>query len=306
MTSSFQELGAFLRRARANVQPVGSLLADGRVRRVPGLRREEVALLAGVSTDYYTRLEQGRRIVPSAQVVAALAAALQLDDASREHVRHLVAASEAPVAAPRTSVQRVRKGLWQLLEALGDHPVLVLGYDASVLASTRLARALFADFDAMAPKERNYARWLLLDPAARSLFVDWELQARTAVETLRFAAGNHPHDRGLQALVGELMVGSAEFAAWWAQHQVQQRTYGTKQVVHPVIGELAVEYESFLLPGDRDQTVYVYTTAPDSASREAMSLLGHWTAPKRVKCTKPAALDPVVPDLVDGAPDSAG
>lgn len=306
MTDTFQELGAFLRQARANVRPDSSLAADGRPRRVPGLRREEVAMLAGVSTDYYTRLEQGRRIVPSAQVLTALAAALQLDDASREHVRHLVAASGSPAVAPRTSAQRVRKGLRQLLDVLDDQPVMVLGYDSAVLAVTRLARVLFADFEAMPTKERNYARWLLLDPAARALFVDWEAQARTAVESLQFAAGSSPHDRGLHALVGELTVGSAEFAAWWGQRRVQQRTFGTKHLLHPVVGPLSVEYESFTLPGDRDQTVYVYTTATDSPSRDALTLLGHWSAPEGATSDAALGHDLERPGATDGAPHSRG
>lgn len=281
MTDTFRELGEFLRQARAHVKPDQAALGDGRPRRVPGLRREEVALLAGVSTDYYTRLEQGRRIVPSPQVLASIGAALQLDDAGREHVLHLVEASGTPTPRPRTNVQRVRPGLRQLLDALDQHPVLVLGYGSDVLAANRMASSLFADFEAMPPKERNYARWLLLDRTARDLFVDWEMQARTAVESLRFAAGNHPHDKALHALVGELTVASAEFSTWWAQHRVQQRTYGTKRLLHSVVGQLEVDFESFALPGDRDQTVYVYTTAPESPSHEALTLLGSWSTPHR-------------------------
>lgn len=280
MTDSFRELGDFLRQARAAVRPDEAAAAlDDRVRRVPGLRREEVAQLARVSTDYYTRLEQGRRIVPSPQVLTAIADALQLDEVGRAHIRHLVDTAGAPTPGPRTTVQRVRKGLRQLLESLEGQPAMVLGYGSDVLAANRLAAVLFADFEAMKPKERNYARWLLLSDDARDLFVDWQEHARNAVNSLRFAAGNHPNDAALHALVGELTVSSPEFSAWWAQHRVHQRTFGSKRLLHPVVGELTVEYESFTLPGDRDQAVYVYTTAPNSPSRDALTLLGNWTSP---------------------------
>lgn len=279
MTDSFRELGDFLRQARAAVSPDAAVSVDDRVRRVPGLRREEVAQLARVSTDYYTRLEQGRRIVPSPQVLTAIADALQLDDVGRAHIRHLVDAAGAPPSRPRTTVQRVRGGLRQLLDVMEGQPAMVLGYGADVLAANRLAAVLFTDFEAMKPKERNYARWLLLSEDARSLFVDWQEHARNAVESLRFAAGNHPRDAGLHALVGELMVASPEFSSWWAQHRVYQRAFGSKRLMHPVVGELTVEYESFTLPRDRDQTVYMYTTAPDSPSRDALTLLGNWTSP---------------------------
>jgi transcriptional regulator with XRE-family HTH domain len=294
MTDSFRELGDFLRQARAAVHPDEAPAAiDDRVRRVPGLRREEVAQLARVSTDYYTRLEQGRRIVPSPQVLTAIADALQLDEVGRAHIRHLVDAAGAPAPRPRPTVQRVRTGLRQLLDTLEGQPAMVLGYGADVLAANRLAAALFADFEAMKPKGRNYARWLLLSADARTLFIDWQEHARNAVESLRFAAGNHPHDAALHALVGELTVASPEFSTWWAQHRVHQRTFGSKRLMHPVVGELTVEYESFMLPGDRDQTIYVYTAAPDSPSRDALTLLGNWISPPPARATGLDAAHPI-------------
>lgn len=275
-----RELADFLRRARAARDPdAAGLPLDGRIRRVRGLRREEVALLAGVSTDYYTRLEQGRRIVPSRQVLDAIARALGLDEAGRRHLDDLIGAATRPARSSRGAVQRVRPGLYQLLDTLESHPALILGRRTDVLASNRMARALFSDFDAMPPRERNYARWMLLSPEARELFMDWEDQARTAVESLRLEVGTTPDDPLAQQLVGELSLASSEFRRWWAEHQVHQRTHGSKRLHHPVVGELTVDFESLTLPGDRNQTLFVYTTAPDSSSRDAMNLLAAWAQP---------------------------
>lgn len=272
-----QELADFLRRARGRVDPERSgLPADGRVRRVPGLRREEVALLAGVSPDYYTRLEQGRRIRPSSAVLDAIARALDLDDAGRAHLVHLAGTPASPRRTTPT-VQRARPGLHQLLDSLDGHPALLLGRRTDVLASNRLARALFADFDALRPAERVYARWMFLEPAARELFVDWEEHARACVESLRLDLGTYPDDRRALDLVAELRERSPEFRAWWEAHGVHQRTSGTKRLRHPVVGELTVQFETLTLPGDRDQTLFLYTTEAGTSSREAMDLLASWT-----------------------------
>lgn len=183
-----RELADFLKRARSVVDPGKTgLPADGRVRRVPGLRREEVARLAGVSTDYYTRLEQGRPITPSVAVLDAIARALNLDGAGRAHLEHLVGAVSFRRRSPQ-SVQRVRPGLHQLLDSLDGSPAMILGAHTDVLAINRAARALIADFEAMRPQDRNYARWMFFAPEARELFVDWEDQARIAVENLRLDA----------------------------------------------------------------------------------------------------------------------
>ena len=274
-----RELADFLRRARAAAPADrAGLPADARVRRVPGLRREEVAFLAGVSTDYYTRLEQGRRITPSTGVLDAISRALGLDDAGRAHLTHLVGPGGS---RPRTTpvVQRVRPGVHQLLESLDDQPALVLGRRTDVLATNRMARALFADFDAMLPRERNYARWVLLADGARELFVDWDVQARAAVESLRLDVGRDPEDRSSRALVAELSASSPEFRTWWEEHRVHQRTYGSKRLRHPVVGELTVGYESLLLPGDTDQTLFVYTAERGTASAQALGVLASWVAP---------------------------
>ncbi len=292
MTATNRELADFLRRARAAVDPErAGLPADGRVRRVPGMRREEVAFLAGVSTDYYTRLEQGRRIVPSASVLDAISRALDLDAAGRAHLDHLIGPGR--VRTRRTpTVQRVRPGLRQLLDALEGQPALILGRRTDVLAANRMARALFADFDAMPPRERNYARWVLLSDQAREVFVDWEVQARAAVESLRLEAGRDPDDRASRELVAELSERSVEFRTWWEQHRVYQRTFGSKRLRHPVVGELTVDYESLTMPRDTDQTMFVYSAEPGSASQGALRVLASWVAPAGRALT----------DATDGSP----
>ena len=281
MADRNQELADFLRRARAQSDPTrAGLPHDGRVRRVRGLRREEVALLAGVSTDYYARLEQGRRIVPSPSVLDAIGRALDLDAAGRAHLEHLVGSAGTPRPRSRP-VQRVRPGLHQLLDALDGEPAMVLGRRTDVLATNRMARALFSDFDARPAAERNYGRWMFLDAGARALFVDWAVQARAAVESLRLDAGADPQDRGTAELVAELRAGSAEFARWWDEHRVYQRTHGSKRLRHPLVGDLTVEYETLTLPGDPDVALFVYTTEPDSPSRRALDVLASWTLTAR-------------------------
>lgn len=277
MANPNRELADFLRRARAAADPSrAGLPNDNRIRRVPGLRREEVALLAGVSTDYYTRLEQGRRIVPSAGVLDAIARALDLDDAGRSHIGHLVG---APSASRRRAnpIQRVRPGLRQFMDSLDGQPAMVLGRKSDILACNKMAHALFADFDSLPPRERNYARWMLLADEPRNLFVDWNVQARAAVESLRFDAGNNPDDKGCADLVEELLDVSADFRTWWADHRVYQRTFGSKRLRHPLVGELTVDYETLTLPGDANQTLFVYSTEPGTTSRQAMNTLASWS-----------------------------
>ncbi|MEU6642591.1 helix-turn-helix transcriptional regulator [Saccharomonospora sp. NPDC046836] len=279
MAKTNRELADFLRRARSQVDPSwAGLPPDGRVRRVPGLRREEVALLAGVSTDYYARLEQGRRIMPSAAVVEAIGRALGLDAAGRAHLEDLIGLTAAPAHRRARGVQRVRPGLYQLLDSLDGEPALVLGRRTDVLAANRMAKALFTDFDRLPPKQRNYARWMFLDEDARALFVDWQDQARAAVESLRFEVGRDPDDSATAALVTELREHSREFDQWWEQHRVHQRTHGSKRLRHPLVGDLTVEYETLALPGDPDITLFVYTTEAGSPSQRAMDLLASWTA----------------------------
>ncbi|WP_107101456.1 helix-turn-helix transcriptional regulator [Streptacidiphilus griseoplanus] len=276
MGNTNRELADFLKRARSQGDPSrAGLPPDGRVRRVPGLRREEVAFLAGVSADYYTRLEQGRPITPSPAVVEALGHALGLDAAGRAHLRDLIGVTAARARGPR-GVQRVRPGLYQLLDALDGEPALVLGRRTDVLAANRMAKALFSDFEQLPARQRNYARWMFLDDA-RNLFVDWEDQARAAVESLRFEVGRDPDDPATIALVEELRAHSREFDHWWEQHRVHRRTHGSKRLRHPLVGELTVEYETLTLPGDPDTTLFVYTAEAGSSSKRALDLLASWT-----------------------------
>lgn len=278
MAEKNTELADFLRRARSQCDPQrAGLPADGRVRRVAGLRREEVAFLAGVSTDYYARLEQGRLIVPSPAVVEAIGRALGLDPAGRSHLADLIGAGTVgPVPAARP-VQRVRPGVHQLIDAIDDVPVLVLGRRADVLAQNRMGKALFTDFGRFPAAHRNYARWMFLEAEARQLFVDWEDQARAAVENLRLEAGTDPDDRATAELVAELRAVSPEFERWWSEHRVHQRTHGSKRLRHPLVGDLTVEYETLTLPGDPATAVFVYTTEPGSPSRRALDLLASWS-----------------------------
>ena len=278
------ELADFLRRARGQVDPERSgLPADGRIRRVPGLRREEVAQLAQVSPDYYTRLEQGRQISPSPRIVDAIARALDLSEASRDHLRDLLAVSANSVVRPRrryTSAQRPRRALLQLMDSLNGVPAMLLGRRTEILATNALARALLADFDAMPAKERNYARWMFLAPEARELLADWDAQAQLATENLRLDAGRDPEDPATQALVGELTIASREFASWWQEHRVFQRTSGDKRFRHPVVGDLTLQYETLVLPGDDSQTLFLYSAEAGSKHAEALGLLASWTMSK--------------------------
>ncbi|SDE32249.1 helix-turn-helix domain-containing protein [Glycomyces harbinensis] len=273
------EISDFLRSRRARVSPQeAGVPDDGRVRRVPGLRRDEVARLANMSVEYYTRLEQGRAGNPSPEVLEALAAALRLDASERDHLVDL-AGRRAPRKKGPIAAQRVRRGLLLTLQSLDSVPAFIIGRRLDVLAANRLAREVVADFESMPAAGRNLIRFYLLDPAAKERVVDWETVARDSVAVLRFDAGRHPDDRQLADLVGELMLGCPEFGGWWNDHQVLRRTHGVKRYLHPVVGELEFAYEAFQFPDDPDQTLCVYNVEPGSASAEALRLLDSWTAP---------------------------
>ena len=272
------ELAGFLRSRRARISPdQAGLPEDGRIRRVPGLRRDEVARLAGVSTEYYTRLEQGRAGNPSPEVVEALARALQLDAAEREHLIDLLA-RRGPVRRSPEPPQRVRPGLYLTLQTLEHVPAFVVGRRTDILASNRLAREVLTDFEALPATQRNLARYYLLDPVARERVGDWERIAAETVAVLRFEAGRYPDDRRLADLIGEFTVRVPEFTTWWNDHRVLRRTHGTKRYFHPVVGELEFSYESFHPPGDPDQILAIYNVEPGSPTAEALRLLSSWTA----------------------------
>ncbi|MFG1926490.1 helix-turn-helix transcriptional regulator [Cryptosporangium sp. NPDC048952] len=268
-------LGEFLRTCRAGTTPesVGIARLDPpHGRRVRGLRREEVAQLAGVSVDYYTRLEQGRHQKPSDAVVDALARVFQLEPAGRAHLADLARPGRS--RAGKLPVQRVRPAMRQMIASMTEQPALILGRRTDVLASNALADALLTEWGRLVPRHRNYARWMFLDPAARDAFLDWPVVAAEVVGTVRLYAGRFPDDPQLNELVGELTIKSSEFAKWWSDHRVHERTHGVKRMMHPVAGAITLRYEALELPGDDDQTLFVYTADPGSPSQENLRLLG--------------------------------
>ncbi|MGQ5639861.1 MULTISPECIES: helix-turn-helix transcriptional regulator [unclassified Streptomyces] len=281
------EIADFLRTRRARVSPESAgLPADGRARRVPGLRREEAARLAGVSTEYYTRLEQGRAAHPSPEVVDALARGLRLDAAEHEHLTNLLSrpgGRRAPV-----SPQRVRQGLHLMLQTLDQVPAFVIGRRTDVLASNGLARAVLTDFEALPIQRRNLARYYLLDPEARERTGDWEQIAAETVAMLRLEAGRCPQDRRLADLIGELTLKSPEFSTWWNDHRVLRRMHGTMHYRHPLVGDLHFSYESLQPPGDENQTLCVYMPEPGSSTAESLRILSSW-APGAAPDLRPAA-----------------
>ncbi|MEV6799104.1 helix-turn-helix transcriptional regulator [Micromonospora rifamycinica] len=284
------QLGEFLRSRRSRLSPEEAGVATyGGRRRVPGLRREELALLAGVSASYYARLEQGQATNASPEVLDALSRALRLDDTERRHLTGLAAGHRHP-AVRRPPPERVDPAVRQLVAALGDVPVLVLGRRLDVLAWNTAGHALFAGHLDPAAVDRpdrrpNMARLVFLDAHTRELYVDWPAKARAVVATLRMASGQHPADPLLAALIGELAVRSPEFAAGWADHRVKAGGAAGYPMRHPVVGELTVTQQT-LRTGD-DQLVVVATTAPGSPSQAAMTLLVHAAATGRATTRQP-------------------
>jgi transcriptional regulator with XRE-family HTH domain len=268
------EFGKFLKAMRSRLKPEEAGVASGgSARRVPGLRREEIARLADVSTDYYTRLEQGRNIHPSRAVLDSVARALKLDAGEQAHMMNLLehCAESARSALP---VQAVRPALRQLLEAVGDVPALVLGRRTDVLAGNRMAFLLFADFPELPPAERNLTRWLILDPRARELFRDWKAVAAEAAGALRVDVGRHPNDAQANQLVGELAVHSEHFRQWWAGHRVATRSSGCVRLHHAAVGDLELNFENLVPPDDPDLVLRVFSAKPGSPSADALALLG--------------------------------
>jgi MmyB-like transcription regulator ligand binding domain/Helix-turn-helix domain len=229
-----------------------------------------------VSVDYYVRLEQGRAAHPSAEVLAAIGRALQLDDAEQDHMHKLAA---PPPARRRASApERVLPGMERLLRQLDGVPALLIGRRMDLLAWNPLAAALLGDPALRPPEQRNLARTMFLDPACRELYADWERHARETVGYLRHCAGRHPDDPGIAALVGELSVKSEHFARWWANHLVREKTSGTKTFHHPVVGDITLGFETLVSPGAPDQALITYTAEPGSASDTALRLLASWVA----------------------------
>ncbi|MFC1408234.1 helix-turn-helix domain-containing protein [Streptacidiphilus sp. N1-12] len=273
------QLGEFLRTRRSQLRPddVG-LPTYGDRRRVPGLRREELALLAGVSAPYYTRLEQGQSLNASPGVLDAIAGALQLDESERLHLQTLARTGARRTRPRRPAPERVAPATEELLHALGDVPAIVLGRRHDVLAWNPLGHALFAghlDPDGPGrPAERpNMAALVFLDAHVRELYADWPSKARAVVGNLRLTVGRYPDDALLTSLVGELTVKSSEFGSMWADHRVQACDVARYQMRHPLVGALTVTQQSLAAPQRKGQLIIVATAAPGSASSHALTLL---------------------------------
>ncbi len=272
------DIREFLVSRRAKITPEqAGLPAYGTNRRVSGLRREEAAMLAGISVEYYTRLERGNTRGVSEDVLEGIARALQLDEAERAHLFDLVRATTPTGRAPRRpSQERVRPGVQQVLDAMSLTPAYVRNGRLDVLASNPLGAALYSDLFANSGRPANSARFLFLDPRASEFFVDWDKIAHDAVGILRAEAGRDPYDKRLTELIGELSTRSEEFRVRWAAHNVKLHRSGTKRFHHPVVGDLTLNFEAFDLPADPGQRMLVYTAEPGSPSHDALALLASW------------------------------
>jgi transcriptional regulator with XRE-family HTH domain len=270
----------FLISRRGKVTPEQAGLPDyGSKRRVSGLRREEVSMLAGISVEYYTRLERGNAGGVSEDVLEGVARALQLDEAERAHLFDLVRAANTTRPARRRPTQaRVRPTVQRILDAMPEVPAYVRNGRLDILAANALGYALYAPVFEDPVRPANVARFVFLSSRASEFFVDWETVANDAVAILRAEAGRDPHDRRLSDLVGELSTRSEEFRSRWAAHNVKFHRTGVKQLHHPVVGDLTLAFEALELSGDVGQRINVYTAEPGSASYEALSLLASWSS----------------------------
>lgn len=267
------ELGEFLKARRGDLAPADvGLPTDGQHRRVPGLRREEVAQLASISVQYYTRVEQGR-LQASAPVLNTLADVLRLDDDQRTYLLEL-AGREAP-RRRRPRAQKVRPQTLRLLDML-NAPAIILGRRMDILAWNPLAAALLTDFSQLTQKQRNYARLVFSDSEMRRRYMNWEKVAPDCVAFLRMEAARHPDDPQLSELVGELSIRDPHFRQWWAAHNVAAQTTGVKMLRHPLVGELTLDWETLACATDPDQQIVVWTAAPDTPSHESLAFLASW------------------------------
>lgn len=261
-------IGEFLRSCRARMSPedVG-LVTRGR-RRVPGLRREEVALLAGVSTDYYVRVEQGRSPYVSESVLDAVSRALRLNADERAHLYDL---ARPPRKADAPSRHPVRAGIRLLLGSMPNTPAIVVDHRMFIVTANALGKALFDLTDE--PASRDRARYFFLDPHARTFFPDWHADAAVVVAHLRLLTGRHPSDPGLTALIGELCVKSPEFRAAWADYGVREKLHGAKRIRHPYAGDLELSYERLTFSGDPGYSLITYAAEPSSVTAERLDML---------------------------------
>ena len=275
------EIREFLTSRRAKITPEQAALRTygTGARRVPGLRREEVALLAGVSVDYYTRLERGNASGVSETVLEALSRALQLDEAERAHLFDLARAMQTVTPRRRRRAQPgIRPTVQHMLDAMVGVPAFVRNGRLDILGANALGRALYAgQFDSL-QQPPNTARFFFLDDRATAFYVEWDRVARDVVAVLRAEAGRDPYDRDLSDLVGELSTRSEVFRTLWAAHDVHTHSTGLKRFQHPVVGELSLTFEAMELVADPGLTMFVYTAEPGSKSEQALNLLASWTA----------------------------
>ncbi|KAA0940169.1 helix-turn-helix transcriptional regulator [Streptomyces apricus] len=278
-----REIREFLatRRARITPEQAGLPAFGNGKRRVPGLRREEVALLAGVSVDYYVRLERGRLAGASEEVLDALCRALQFDDAERAHLHDLAAAQRRRPArrTPHRAKDIVPASLKRVLQSMTGSPAFIRNGRLDILAVNDLGRALYAPlFTAAAPTPVNIARFQFLDPTSRGFFPDWNASVNTTVSLLRTEAGRAPGDTELTGLIGELVTRSDEFRTAWAKHNVRLHHTGRKAFGHPAIGEITLDFDAMQLPGDAGLTLTAYSAEPGTPEHDALMLLASWAA----------------------------
>ena len=270
------EVREFLRTRRARLTPAQAGIIGGGRRRVSGLRREEVAMLAAVSADYYAKMERGNLAGVSPEVLDSVARALQLDDAETEHL-HDLARAAAPALIrrrARTAEGNLRPSLQRLLGAITGAPAWVRDQRADILATNPLGRALLAPMLDDPTNQHNLARFTFFSPASRIFYPDWEQGADNVVASLRTAAGRNPHDKGLTDLIGELVTRSDTFRLRWSAHHVRFHRTGTKRIHHPDVGDLEFTFEGLELPGNPGWVMVAYTTAAGSPSEERVKLLG--------------------------------
>jgi transcriptional regulator with XRE-family HTH domain len=291
------EIREFLASRRAKVTPeqVG-LPAGGGKRRVPGLRREEVAVLAGVSTDWYTRLEKGHINGVSADVLDAVARALQLDEAERAHLFNLARAARPDRTPRRRGQSRVRPSMQRILDSMVTTPAFVRNGRLDLLAINALGRALFSPAFENPIRPANLARFNFLDPAARDFYPDWNNSANTTVALLRTEAGRDPHNKDLADLIGELATRSDAFRVRWAAHDVRLHRSGVKHFHHPAVGTVELSFEALDLPTDPGLTLTAYTAEPGSPSEDRLRLLASWAATAEITGSESPDHTPTVKD----------
>ncbi|MEU1038904.1 helix-turn-helix transcriptional regulator [Streptomyces sp. NPDC005551] len=287
------EVREFLTSRRARITPERAGLPAGPRRRVPGLRRSEVAALADVSVEYYAKLERGNLAGVSPAVLEVVARALQLDDAERAHLMNLARAADGSDALTRPRRRRAKdqwkahRSLQWTLDAVTAGPAFVRNGRMDLLAANQLARAFYAEVYANPQNQANLARFNFLDPASRRFYPDWDLAADVAVAILRTEAGRNPHDKDLHDLVGELSTRSEEFRIRWGAHNVRHHGTGTKRFHHQAVGDLTLAYEGLEMAAERGLTLTIYTAEPGSASEESLRLLASWAAMPRNPAPQP-------------------